>query len=157
MRIIVISDSHGKRSSVDFALQAHPDARHVFFLGDNVRDIEAVKEFYTDRIFHIVNGNCDGDTFYPTTDICTLEGVKILFTHGHYHNVKYTTSLLQNAAEKAGAKIALYGHTHIAKNEYLDGLYLINPGSIAHSREGGNSYAVIAITPQGIMPIIIKL
>ena len=46
MRIIVISDSHGRRSSVDFALQAHPDAKHVFFLGDNVRDIEAVKEFY---------------------------------------------------------------------------------------------------------------
>ena len=156
MRIIVISDSHGRRSSVDFTLQAHPHAKHVFFLGDNVRDIEAVKEFYTDRIFHIVQGNCDGDTPYPTTDICTIEGVKILFTHGHYHNVKYTTATLQNAAEKSGAQIALYGHTHIAKTEYIGGLYIVNPGSIAHSREGGNSYAVIDITPSGIMPIIIK-
>ncbi len=156
MRIIVISDSHGRRGSIDYAIQAHPDARHIFFLGDNVRDIEAVKEFFTDRIFHIVPGNCDGDTAYNTTAICTLEGIKILYTHGHYHSVKYTTSLLRDAAQKAGAKIALYGHTHIAKTEYIDGLFIVNPGSISLSREGSNSYAVIDITESGIMPIIIK-
>ena len=156
MRIIVISDSHGRRSSIDYALQSHPDARHVFFLGDNIRDVEAIADYHTDRIFHIVTGNCDGDTMYPVTELCTVGGVKIIYTHGHHHSVKYTTAPLLEAAKKAGAKIALYGHTHIAKTEYIDGIYIVNPGSISLSREGANSYAVIDITENGIMPIIVK-
>ncbi len=157
MRIIVISDSHGATRNIDYALLAHTDAKQVFFLGDNVQNIEYIKDFHPDRVFHIVSGNCDGATVYPTTDSCTLNGKKIIFTHGHNHSVKYTTQHLLTLARQNGADILLYGHTHIANISYEDGIYLVNPGSIALSRAGRNSYAVIDITDKGIMPIIIEI
>ncbi len=157
MRIIVISDSHGGARNIDYALQSHTDAQHVFFLGDNVRDIENVKTYHPDRIFHIVHGNCDYGNMYPSIDTVTLGGKKIVFTHGHNFAVKSGSSALISKARKAGADIVLYGHTHIAKSEYVDGIYAINPSSISHSREGSNSYAVIDILENGIMPIIVKI
>lgn len=157
MRIIVISDSHAVTRNIDYALQAHPDARHVFFLGDNVRDIENIKMYHPDRSFHIVHGNCDYGSIYPSIDSLTLGGKKIIYTHGHNFAVKSGSSVLIDKARNACADIVLYGHTHIAKIEYSDGVYAVNPGSVAHSREGSNSYAVIDILDNGIMPIIVKV
>ncbi len=157
MRILVISDSHAGTRNIDYCLQAQPQAKHVFFLGDNTRDIENVKIYHPDRIFHIVHGNCDYASAYPSVDSVTLGGKRIIFTHGHNFSVKSGTTILQAMTKKAGADIVLYGHTHIAKISYEDGIYLINPGSIAHSREGNNSYAVIDIEESGIMPIIIQI
>jgi len=157
MRILIISDSHAVTRNIDYALLAHPEARHVFFLGDNVRDKENVKIYHPDRIFHIVHGNCDYDSAYPSVDTVTLGGKKIIFTHGHNFAVKSGSAVLLSKAKNAGADIVLYGHTHVAKAEYIDGIYAVNPGSIAHSREGNNSYAVIDIEQNGIMPIIIKI
>ncbi len=157
MRIIVISDSHAVTRNIDYALLAHTDASHVFFLGDNIRDIESIKMYHPDRIFHIVHGNCDYGSIYPSIDSVVLGGKKIVFTHGHNFAVKSSSSVLLSKARNVGADIVLYGHTHIAKIEYADGIYAINPGSIAHSREGSNSYAVIDIEDNGIMPIIIKI
>lgn len=157
MRILVISDSHAVTRNIDYCLQAHPEAKHVFFLGDNTRDIENIKVYHPDRIFHIVHGNCDYGSIYPSVDTIILGGKKIVYTHGHNFSVKSSTAVLLGKAKAAGADIVLYGHTHIANIRYEDGVYLVNPGSIAHSREGNNSYAVIDIEENGIMPIIIKI
>lgn len=157
MRIIVLSDSHGNVSRLDAAVMAQKQARHVFFLGDCVSDIERVAAFRSDRIFHIVKGNCDFLSDMPELSFITLENTKIMFAHGHTLSVKYSTDRLFCRAKTAGAQIALYGHTHIAGSEYRDGIYAVNPGSVAESRSGPDSYAVIDITPNGIMPVIIKI
>ena len=155
-RILVISDTHGNTRLLDKALCDQACARHVFFLGDNVRDIEKAAEFHTDRIYHIVRGNCDFDTLYPTRDIANVYGKTILFAHGHTLNVKYGLDAAVAYGKNAGTDIVLYGHTHIAYTSYTDGMYIINPGSAGRSRSGANSYAVIDITDKGIMPVIIK-
>lgn len=157
MRIIVFSDSHGNQRNLDYALQAQPNARHVFFLGDCVADIEAIKEFYPERIFHIVKGNCDYSRDEPNLNTATVNGVKIIYTHGHTLAVKSTTEHLLARAHQECATIALYGHTHIANTEYAEGVHLVNPGSVSCARAGRNSYAVIDITDKGIMPIIINI
>ena len=54
----------------------------------------------------------------------------------------------------AGAQVALYGHTHNALEDYDDGLYLLNPGSL-NSWEA--TYGTVDITPQGIVTNIVKL
>ncbi|MBQ0083628.1 MAG: metallophosphoesterase [Clostridiales bacterium] len=156
MRIIVISDSHGKVSQIDYALQSFPDAKNVFFLGDFVRDIEKLYEFYPDRIFHTVKGNCDFDRNEPNCSEIILAGKRIFFTHGHTLSVKSGTQRLLERAKTVGANIALYGHTHIAKIEYEDGIYLINPGSLSASRDSHNSFCVIEIRSNGILPAIIN-
>ena len=93
----------------------------------------------------------------PTVGLEVLEGKRIFYTHGHTYGVKYGTSKLSEAARLNKYDIVLYGHTHIAKILYEDGIYIVNPGSCSSPREGRASYAVIDITENGIMPVIIEL
>lgn len=157
MRILVISDSHRRSNIVDRIINAQPLAKHVFFLGDNTCDIEDMQYEYTDRVFHIVSGNCDFGWDYPAVDMAKIDGINILYTHGHTYHVKYGKSELLSAAEARNCRIALYGHTHVSDIVYENGIYLVNPGSCSQSRGGPNSYAVIDIEKNGIMPIIVRI
>lgn len=157
MRLLVISDTHKNSFIIDRIIRSQPEARHIFFLGDLVSDIEEFKTEYSDRTFHIVKGNCDGFCPYPDYDIVKLENQNILFTHGHNFSVKYGKTRLLEFAKNCGCSIALYGHTHIPLVTYEDGIYLVNPGSAARPRESKASYAVIDIVSGGIQPIIIYL
>jgi len=156
MRVLVISDSHGNTRVIDKIIAAQKDARYVFFLGDCISDIEDFEFIYSDKIFYAVSGNCDYFSTRPSVGTATVNGVKILYTHGHNFGVKAGIQRLKESAVESGCKIALYGHTHISNTVYEDGVYIVNPGSCSHSREGSPSYAVIDITDKGIMPIIVK-
>lgn len=157
MRIIVISDSHRNTGVIDKILRSQPEAHHVFFLGDNIADIEDFEYLYPEKSFYSVCGNCDYFSTSPSVGIERLKDIKILYTHGHTLGVKYGIERLREAALQSGCKIALYGHTHISKILYDEGLYIVNPGSCSSPREGRASYAVIDITEKGIMPIIIEI
>ena len=154
MRLVVISDSHGRPSLIDRALRRESEAKEVFFLGDVVTDIAEVIPEYPDRNFHIVRGNCDYFCEYPLFDIVEYPMASVYFTHGHNHFVKSGLDTVKDDAKGAGANIALYGHTHIAAIDYKDGIYLINSGSVSLPRDGKASYAVIDITEKGILPAI---
>ena len=142
MRLVVISDTHGRPSLIDRVLRREKEANEVFFLGDEVSDIESVMPYYPDKNFHIV------------FDIVEYPGAVVYFTHGHKHSVKRGTDGILSAAKGVGAGIALYGHTHISSVEYKDGIYLINSGSLSLPRDGKASYAVIDIADNGILPTI---
>ncbi len=157
MRLLVISDSHGHSGTVDRIISSHPEAKHIFFLGDVVRDIESAVYEYTDRVFHIVAGNCDGFCSFPNFDMVDIEGRGIYFTHGHTAFVKSGTQTLCDRAKNCGCEIALYGHTHISDIEYKNGLYVVNPGSCSRSRNGLDTYAVIDITKEKIIPAIMEV
>lgn len=157
MRILVISDSHGRTSRIEQALIEQKEAKHIFFLGDCIKDIEDYIFMYPDRTFHIVSGNCDYSSDFKSANTVTLAGKKIFFTHGHHLSVKEGSQRLKAVAELEGADIVLYGHTHTAKTEYADGIHFVNPGSLCSAREGHIGYAVIDIKENGIMPILIKI
>jgi putative phosphoesterase len=156
MRILVMSDAHGQIRGAEKALEAHPDAKQVFYLGDGSDKIHELKSFYPDRNINIVSGNCDFNSNFMSRGEAVVNGIRILYTHGHRYNVKYGIQLLYDEAKTIGAKLVLYGHTHVSKIEYIDGIYFVNPGALSRSRDGHESYAVIDITDKGIMPIIIK-
>lgn len=157
MRITVISDSHRRSSVIERILSSEPESGHVFFLGDITADIEDYELLYPEKRFHIVSGNCDFYSKYPSADMAEVGGIKIYYTHGHTLGVKYGTDNLKKSALAAGCRIALYGHTHISKISYEEGLYIVNPGSCSSPRDGAASYAVIDIEANGIMPLIKKL
>jgi putative phosphoesterase len=156
MRILVISDTHGRQSVIEKAIEAQKEARHIFFLGDCLSDIEDLQYIYTDRIFHTVCGNCDYGSMQKAADLAVINGVKILFTHGHAYSVKGGLTRLKERALAEGATLALYGHTHVANIQYEDGVYFVNPGSPTCPREGRPGYAVVDIVEEGIMPVIIN-
>lgn len=157
MRLLVISDTHKNPFILSKIIRSQQEAKHIFFLGDVITDIEDIKYEFPDRIFHIVKGNCDGFCHYPNYDIIKIENKNILFTHGDKFSVKYGTVRLLEFAKNTGCSIALFGHTHIPHISYEDDIYLVNPGSASRPRETKASYAVIDIVSGGIKPIIIYL
>ena len=156
MRVLVFSDSHGNSYNIRQVLEVQsPD--YLIFLGDGLREIEALQSSYPDIKFLAVKGNCDFDPLVPETNLVVIGGKRILFTHGHNFGVKFGTERLIETAKNANIDIVLYGHTHIAEKTYLDGLYIINPGSCSRGRESGNSYAALDIQNGDVLPSIIKL
>ena len=157
MRILVLSDSHGRADRLSEIIFRFPDIKHIFFLGDNLRDIEEAAGVHPDKIYYSVKGNCDFGETAETSGEAILGGTRIFYTHGHNFGVKYSYDSLLAAAKNAGAKIALYGHTHIADIKYEEGVYIINPGSVAQSRSGAESFCIIDISTAGILPNIIEV
>lgn len=157
MRIVVISDSHKRSDVVEKILYSQPDAKAVFFLGDCTADIEDMEFIFPDKKFYIVSGNCDYCSVYPFAAVAAVGDKKIFYTHGHSLSVKYGTGQLLEAAKQNGCQIALYGHTHVSNIVYEDEIYLVNPGSCSRGRDFHESYAVIDIESNGIMPVIIKI
>lgn len=155
MRILVLSDTHSSIKNAIKTVGFHSDIKHVFFLGDVTSDIEAVKEAYPDRIYHVVSGNCDFSSKFKSFGIETIENTRIYYCHGHRLGVKYGLEKLKITARENNCTLALFGHTHCSITSYDDGLYIVNPGSLSFPRDGSKpSYAVIDITKNGIMPSI---
>ena len=128
LKILVFSDSHRSLSGMYEAIEAQcPD--QVIHLGDLSQDAHEVSLAYPMLPFCIVPGNCDGWTTLPLQKLITLEGVRILLSHGHIWHVKSGYEGALAAARKAGAGILLFGHTHKALCQQMeDGLWVLNPG-----------------------------
>ncbi len=155
MRLLVFSDAHGTTHGPREALLAQPLAKHVFFLGDGARALEPLVEEFSDRTFYFVRGNCDAFADYPDANLAKVGGITVFYTHGHLYGADEEKMAL--TARLRGADLLLYGHTHVPRAGYVEGLHIVNPGSIARSRQGANSYAVIDVEPTGLMPVIIRI
>lgn len=159
MRIAVISDTHRNFHVLYDIVEKHRKEVSLFIhLGDGEREVEDIAMAFPGLPLETVRGNCDYASFTPSEKIIEVGGVKILICHGHALGVKGGTGRLESMALQNGCSIALYGHTHVADNRYVDGLYVMNPGSPSCPREGRPSYGMIDILPNvGIMPIIVRL
>lgn len=161
MRIIVLSDSHGDYFRVcDLFDRYAARADAVIHLGDGLREYYAAADCFPGPAYLAVRGNCDfpsdaGDA--PDFDCRHLGGYRIFFTHGHLFSVKGGTSELWRAGREREADILLYGHTHTARIEYRDGVYLINPGAVSHCHTTPPGFLMLDLTEKGIMPNRIEL
>ena len=153
MRILVVSDTHGDMFTLRKAVLSQPQAEVIIHCGDGEEQSVWLKQNFPDKMVIAVKGNCDWCSSLPDCEEITIEGKKIFITHGHLYNVKYTLNNLYYAAREKNADIVCFGHTHNPMSEYVDGLYVLNPGS-CHGY--GASYAYIDVTPQGIMTNILK-
>ena len=129
MRILVLSDSHGRLSPIEEAVEAVRPQR-IFHLGDGWDDARDLHRHYPDIPLHQVRGNCDYRPGEPEEETLVLEGLRLYLCHGHRLGVK--TSLLQAGylAEERGLDCFLFGHTHRPLCQQLeDGLWMLNPGT----------------------------
>ena len=112
MKAAVFSDSHGETSLMIEALRrTRPDA--IIHLGDHDRDAVELRHAFPEIPLYSVCGNCDIMPLAPARDTVQLGPVKAFITHGHLYSVKFgRVDSLVYAAMEAGAKIALFGHTH---------------------------------------------
>lgn len=152
MRLLVLSDSHGRRNVLYDAITLHPEAEAVIFLGDGERDFSSIREQFPQQRFYAVCGNCDVFSSNPSFLLERFGGKLVYCTHGHNESVKYSLAVLTQKAQSCGASIALYGHTHVPDTRIENGILFFNPGSASLGR-----YGMIDITDKGIMPILAEL
>jgi len=113
----------------------------ILHLGDNFKDCEAIEQEYPEIMLRSVRGNCDYGFSGLVIDEFTLEGKRFFMTHGHTFSVKTGISRIIATAIEREVDILLFGHTHIPYESEVDGLMVINPGSIGL----GKSYAVLEV------------
>lgn len=154
MRYLIFSDSHGRVDDMRKILKNQLSLDGIFHLGDGRREFLSLKSEFPNIPFFSACGNCDRETS-SDFDIVELDGVKILYTHGHSQFVKHSIDPLLRLGKNNGVKVILYGHTHIQRLEYIDGIYLINPGSIG--LDPYHPFASIDIKNGQILPAVASL
>lgn len=153
MQIGVISDTHRDKKFVHRVRDIFSDMDIIVHLGDNVQDVSQIKKFYTRPVIN-VKGNCDFSVDVPGERIENIGGKKFFITHGHRYDVKYDLSRLKYKAMEENADVVLFGHTHLSKIIYENGIWFVNPGSPSIPRDGFNSVAVINLEGEIINAVI---
>lgn len=152
MKFLVASDSHGALARIIEMIMTHPEIDNIIFLGDGDRDIEDLMCAYEGYKYYVVSGNCDHFSQRPDFDMIDTSKGRILYTHGHRFDVKNGLAKLVLGAKKLNAKAALYGHTHIAKIDEIDGVLCFNPGSIKN-----DEYGILEVTENGCFAQLLTL
>lgn len=132
MRVLVVSDSHSGLSYMrQWAKLLKPQV--MIHLGDYFEDAQVLAGDWPGSRLIQVPGNCDLYRMLakePEIRVVKLEGVTVYLTHGHRHGVKSSPAGLVVEARKAGADVALFGHTHQRVCwQTEDGMWVMNPGS----------------------------
>ena len=158
MKIVVFSDSHGNPMPLKKIIKANQDADMFIHLGDGEGDVEEISKAIEDKRFLHVTGNCDWQSKCSYEKIAICNGRRIFCSHGHRYGVKGGLAMLIDNAKASQADIALFGHTHCPVVDYLDGIYVMNPGSVSFPRDfEPPSYGIIDITEDGIEMDIIDV
>lgn len=140
-KITVVSDTHGNRRALDGLDTIFSESDIIIHLGDTSADGSYIQAKFPKVL--LLNGNCDPVKLGEDERVIEVEGVKIFACHGHLYSAKTTLSKLALRAKELGCKIALYGHTHRAREDFIDGVTLINPGALY--RYGEKSYLYLVI------------
>ena len=137
MRYIVLSDTHGNKAGLNQLLNK-VEHDGVIFCGDGEGDFESLE-----KNIHMVKGNCDFFSKLPSSVSIEICGHKLFITHGNMYGVKSGMGSLMNEAEKEGANIVIFGHTHIPYIQQINNITYLNPGSFKKGISSKSSYATL--------------
>lgn len=148
LRILVMSDSHGRNENVELAIEQVREEigefQMLIHLGDvgDAREIESLAGVPC----YIVRGNTDYDARLLNTNVIEAGGHRIFATHGHLYQVDMRLDLLRFAALENDCDIAMYGHTHVPYlEEDPDDITILNPGSISKPRQADYRYTYMVM------------
>ena len=155
MECIVFSDTHGNYPLALEALTQSTPANIIFHLGDEADDASMIENSCLKQIQKVA-GNCDAPGKYPR-EISTLIGkTRVLLTHGDRYSVKSGLSKLVERAVATNVDVVLYGHTHQASIDRINGILFVNPGAL-WSGSSCKSYARLSVNPDGAEARIVFL
>jgi len=151
--ILVISDSHGSIAALTAALRWADNAaiNAAVFLGDGCEDLSIASARTGFALpWYAVRGNGDFDYSLPDYIIPEVSGRRIFLTHGNRYNVREDYKTIAATARRMGTEAALFGHTHIHYCGTVDGIFLLNPGSISRPRDSADcTFAVLDCPSSG--------
>lgn len=148
LRILIMSDSHGRNENVELAIaQVREEIgkfQMLIHLGDvgDARELESLAGVPC----YIVRGNTDYDAKLLNANVIEAGGHRIFATHGHLYQVDMRLDLLRFAALENDCDIAMYGHTHVPYlEEDPDDVTILNPGSISKPRQADHRYTYMVM------------
>ncbi len=128
MQIGIVSDTHDRvPASLHEALRGTDEVVHC---GDICRDHTLV-ELETIAPVAAVHGNCDTRGLFerfPEELVLDRAGLTIAVIHGH----RFPRGSIEHLArhfQSLGPDVVLFGHSHIAVSEVVDGIRFFNPGT----------------------------
>lgn len=146
MRILIVSDTHRRNENYFEVLEKKGPFDRVIHCGD-VEGSEYVISTRPGCPVDMVAGNNDFFTELPRELETRIGKYKVLVTHGHNYYVSMNTSILSQEAAARGMDVVMYGHTHKPVVEKENGVWVINPGSLAYPRQEGRrpSYIIMEL------------
>ena len=155
MKLLIASDIHGSaywcRKLMDVINRENP--AKVILLGDILYHgprNDLPKDYAPKEVIKMlseiqykiicVRGNCDAEVDQMVLPFsCMNEYVQLFIdnkvfycTHGHHANPEALPML-------SAGDVFLYGHTHIKRDEMVNGIRCLNPGSVSIPKDGTNS------------------
>lgn len=150
MKILIVSDTHGRHGNLDEVLEREGKIDMLLHLGD-VEDDEHYIEAIAEYPVHMLSGNNDFFSYLPGEKEIKIGKYRVFMTHGHGHYVSINTKRLREAARARGVDIVMFGHTHKPYIDVEGDLKVINPGSLSYPRQEGRraSYVIMEINANG--------
>ncbi len=122
LRILVLADTHDHLPADIEALAEGAD--EIWHLGDvcapeHLRTVERIGPPVT-----VVRGNCDSNVEWPLIVDLKRNGVRFRLVH------------IPPDRTPENIDVLLHGHTHVARNERLEGVHFLNPGCVTRPNRG---------------------
>lgn len=145
MKILVFSDTHGSIARACEIVEKTKDVDLLVHLGDVVPDAQRLQE-RTGITCVSVKGNMDGAMrSEDSRAFLDTEYGRIWLTHGHCDGAGFRDyERMAQTCRALACRAVIFGHTHVALNDEIDGIRLMNPGSLTRPRDGSHgSYAIV--------------
>ena len=124
LRILVIADTHNKLPPIIGELAR--EANEIWHLGDVCRPAILEELKLLGPAVTLVRGNCDANFEWPLTVDLTRSGTRFRLQHIPPPPKRVP----------ADCDVFLHGHTHVPRDETLDGVRFLNPGCVTRPNRG---------------------
>lgn len=152
MKIVLVSDNHFQIKVLQDIISLNQDADYYLHCGDSQMTEEALRPFAS------VKGNNDFYPFPKQKIIRLNQYFQLMMIHGDQIGYFIAPEKLASVAKKNGCNIICYGHTHIPLHEYINGVYVLNPGSTSFPRSTlSKTYMIIDIDDDKIETTIMPV
>ena len=157
MKVLVVSDTHGRDEKLEAAVQKEAPVDLLVHCGD-VAGRESFVAALAECPCCIISGNNDFFSDLPREEEIEIGNRRVLVTHGHYYGVSMDIYGLIDEAKARNCQAVFFGHTHKPLITEKDGIFALNPGSLSFPRQEGRrpSYAIVETDPQGTFEAEIK-
>ncbi len=142
MRVLIVSDTHGRLSHLEKVLRREHHLDLMIHLGDFEEDEARIREMAPCPL-EMVSGNNDFYSDLPREKIIRIGRHQVLLTHGHHYFVSFGTSKIKDIAAQQSCDLVMFGHTHVPLIDTKGSVWAVNPGSISFPRQMGRKPSYI--------------
>lgn len=145
MKILIISDTHGKHDNFYRVLEQEDNIDMLIHCGDfEGGEFEITSA--VDCPCHMVAGNNDFFTDVVREKEFKIGPYNVFLTHGHSYYVYMNKDFIRREGKGRSMDIVMFGHTHIPVVDKTGGITLLNPGSLSYPRQHGRCPSYIIMT-----------